>query len=213
MTASEAEAGVLEVDAGDAPTFTVSVSPFASDTAMTAAITSPAGASTPFTMTPNADKSTWTGVGPVLTATGEHTAKFTTTGTGAGVKYHTVIVAVPPPLTTDLRRLRLLIGDTDPANRIFRLDELADFLALEGGVKLAAAQALDVIASSEALVSKKIRTQEGLTTDGPAVAKELRARATELRRQVADAEGDDSAGLDIVDFIDPHTLTSAELAE
>lgn len=205
--------GVMEIDAGDAPIFSVSVDPFASDTAMTAVITDAGGTSTPFTMTPNTDKSVWTGTGPALATAGEYTAKFTTTGTGAGVQHHTVIVAVPPPLTTDLRRLRLLIGDTDPANRIFRLDELNDFLALEGGVKLAAAQALDVVASSEALVSKKIRTQEGLTTDGPAVARELRARASELRRQVESSEGDDSAGLDIVDFIDPHTRTSAELAE
>ncbi|MDF5758611.1 hypothetical protein [Spongiactinospora sp. TRM90649] len=201
--------GLLEIDAGDAPMFTVAVDPSAPDTAMTAEIVETAAA---ISMTPSADRATWSGTGPALTVPGEYTARFTATGTGAGVQYFTVIVASPPPLTTDLRRLRLLIADTDPSARIFRVDELDDFLALEGSVKLAAAQALDVIASSEALVSKKIRTQEGMQTDGPAVAAELRARAMELRRQATEGEGDDSVGFDIVDFADPFTRR-AELAE
>jgi len=214
VTVSEAEVGLTEIDAGDAPTFTMGVSPSGPDTAVTAAITGPDGTGVPFAMTSNPDMSVWTGVGPTLAVPGEWTATFTVTGTGAGTKYHTVIVAVPPPLSTDLRRLRLLIGDTDPATRIFRVDELADFLALEGHVKMAAAQALDVIAASEALVSKKIRTQEGMTTDGPAVARELRARAAELRRQVDAGEGDAGGGFDVVDFADPHTRRlGAELAE
>lgn len=205
MTVSEAEVGLSEIDAGDAPTFSVAVDPSGVDTSVTASITGPDGVPVPFGMSSNPDKSVWTGVGPVLSSPGEYTATFVTTGTGAGVKHHTVIVAQPPPLPPGLRRLRLLIGDTDPANRIFRVGELADFLALEGHVKLAAAQALDVIASSEALVSKKIRTQEGMQTDGPAVAKELRERAAELRRQVDAGEGDDGGGFDVVDFADPHS--------
>ncbi len=207
MTTSEAEVGVLEIDAGDAASFSIAVSPFGVDTAMTAVIIDSVGASTAFTMSPNGDKSVWTGSSQVLTSAGEYTAKFTITGTGLGVKYHTVIVAAPPPISADIRLVRLLIADTDPANRLFRVDQVADFLALEGGsVKLAAAQALDAIAVSEVLVSKVIRTQD-LSTNGAAVGAELRARAKELRRQVADSEGDDSAGFDIVDFIDPFTRT------
>lgn len=203
--------GLIEIDAGDAPTFTVGVAPCAADTAMAAEIVE---TSAPFTMTGNDDKSVWTGSAPALAVPGEYTAQFTVTGTGFGVQHFTVIVASPPPLTADLRRLRLLIADTDPANRMFRLDELADFLAMEGSLKLAAAQALDVIASSEALVSKKIRTQEGMQTDGPAVAAELRARAMELRRQASDGEGDgDGGGFDVVDFADPFHRRRTELAE
>jgi hypothetical protein len=56
----------------------------------------------------------------------------------------------------------------------------------------AAAAALDTIASNEALVQKKIRSLD-LQTDGPAVAKELRAHAAELRRQ---AEEEDTAAGD-----------------
>lgn len=62
---------------------------------------------------------------------------------------------------------------------------LQQLLTLEGdNVKLAAASALDVIASSEALILKKIELLD-LKTDGPAVAKALREHAKALRDQVA----------------------------
>ncbi|MER6575824.1 hypothetical protein [Nonomuraea sp. NPDC001023] len=101
--------------------------------------------------------------------------------------------------TTDRGRVRLLVPDVDEANLLLADDQIDAFLALEGSVKLAAAAALDTIASSEAMVGKKIRTQD-LQTDGPAVAAELRARAAELRRQVDEGVGDDSVGFDVVDF-------------
>jgi len=73
--------------------------------------------------------------------------------------------------------------------------DLQAFLDLDGGViKRAAADALDTIASSEALVQKRI-TLLDLQTDGPATANALRQHAKELRRQaedelaVTDAEG------------------------
>lgn len=83
--------------------------------------------------------------------------------------------------------VRLLIADLDPDNRLMRDQDLDVFLTLnDSDVYLAAAAALDTIATSEALLSKKIRTQD-LATDGPAVAAELRARAGQLREQSADA--------------------------
>jgi hypothetical protein len=103
--------------------------------------------------------------------------------------------------------VRLLIADTanDPADQLFRPDQVEAFLELESNhVKLAAAQALDAIAVSEVLISKVIKTQD-LSTDGAKVAAELRARASELRRQVADGEGDDNGGFMVVDFVDPFT--------
>lgn len=86
------------------------------------------------------------------------------------------------PISTPSNRVRLLISDTStPA--LFTDDEIAAFLDLNGGaVRLAAAEALDTIASNEAMVSKKITTQD-LSTDGPAVSRELRARAADLRAQ------------------------------
>lgn len=104
--------------------------------------------------------------------------------------------------TSDVGKVRLLVPDVDEANLLLADEQVTAFLALEGSVKLAAAQALDVIASSEALVSKVIKTQD-VSTDGAKVAAELRARAAGLRQQVDDGVGDDNVGLAIVDF-DPH---------
>ena len=69
-------------------------------------------------------------------------------------------------------------------------------------IRLAAADALETIAVSEVLVSKKIRTQD-LTTDGPAVSAELRALAKRLRdaAQAATDLADTFDGFDLVDAL------------
>lgn len=103
---------------------------------------------------------------------------------------------------TDLDDLRLLIADEGEGDeQLFTDGKLQQFLTLEGGsVKLAAAQALDTIASSEVLVSKVIRTQD-LSTDGSKVAAQLRAHATSLRDQVQQTnDADDEGYFEIVDF-------------
>lgn len=83
--------------------------------------------------------------------------------------------------------VRLIISDTATV-QVFTDDQIAAFLTMEdGSVKLAAAQALDAIASNEALVSKRIKTLD-LQTDGPAVAESLRDHATALREQVVGGE-------------------------
>lgn len=89
-------------------------------------------------------------------------------------------------MATEVDQVRLLISDVDEDNALFTDDQIGVFLDLEVGVKRAAAAALDTIASSEVLVSKKIRTMDR-ETDGPAVADALRKHATALRLQ-ADAE-------------------------
>lgn len=62
--------------------------------------------------------------------------------------------------------------------------QIQAFLDLNGNdVRLAAADALDTIASNEALVQKRIKLLD-LSTDGPAVAKELREHAARLRAAV-----------------------------
>lgn len=63
--------------------------------------------------------------------------------------------------------------------------QIQTIIDMESSVKLAAAQALDVIASNEALVQKKIKLLD-VQTDGPAVAKALRDHAALLRKQAAD---------------------------
>jgi hypothetical protein len=106
--------------------------------------------------------------------------------------------------TTDVGMVRLLATDLDQVEPLFTDAQIEAMLDLEGGVKRAAALALETTAVSEALIGKKIRTQD-LQTDGPAVAKELRERAALLRKQAdtADetaAEADEGFGFDFVDF-------------
>lgn len=62
------------------------------------------------------------------------------------------------------------------------------YLDLNDNVRLAAADALDAMATSQAIILKKIKTLD-LQTDGPAVADALRAHAKQLRDRV-DFEGD-----------------------
>lgn len=87
-----------------------------------------------------------------------------------------------------IRLVRRTVADQD-ATLLTDVDVL-DALAMQGGVSdkhavlLASADLLDQIAVSEVLVSKKLSTQD-LTTDGPAVSKELREHAARLRAQVA----------------------------
>lgn len=143
------------------------------------------------------------------TTAGTHAYRLAATGGADGAEEGTFYVrpslvgASPIVLdpTITLGQVRLLISDVDEGNLLFTDPQVTAFLTLNAdNVRRAAAQALDVIAGNEALVSKKIRTQD-LATDGPAVAKELRALATELRRQEDEAEGGgDDFGFEIVDF-------------
>lgn len=107
-------------------------------------------------------------------------------------------------LGTSIGQCRLLAADSnigvDPVTfaslALLQDEEYTALLALENqNVKLAAAAALDIIASNEALVTKKMRMLD-LTTDGPAVAKALRDHATLLRKQVGDDQAAAEAGTD-----------------
>ena len=92
--------------------------------------------------------------------------------------------------TPDIGYVRLLIADNGD-EPILSDDELQMLLtAASGRPRLAAAEALEVIATSEVLLSKKITTQD-LSTDGPAVAAALRVRAKQLRDQEAAATDSD----------------------
>ena len=90
--------------------------------------------------------------------------------------------------TPPVGQVRLILGDLDVNKQIFGDGELEGFLALaDGSVKRAAAEALDTIASSEALISKKITTQDR-ASDGPAVADALRKHAAALRGRAKEEE-------------------------
>lgn len=100
---------------------------------------------------------------------------------------------------TDLGNTRLLISDTDRDVHIFEDEEVNTFLnltAIDGvnDVRLAAAQALDTIARSEALLLKKIKLLD-ITTDGVALAKELRESASQLRE-----DSNSELGIEVIEM-------------
>ena len=103
--------------------------------------------------------------------------------------------------TTDVGKIRLIIQDKDEAYAFFSDEELAAYLAMSDGVRRAAADALDSMASNEAYVQKRIHLLE-LTTDGPAVATALREHANKLREL---ADRDDGGDGELFDW--------AEMAE
>lgn len=111
--------------------------------------------------------------------------------------------------------VRLLIPDLDPTTPVFSDDQVNAFYLMEASnVRLAAAQALDTLASNEVMVSKVIRTLD-LQTDGSKVSADLRARAASLREQAANYDADGNLfAMDVVDF-QPETwwYNPDELAE
>jgi hypothetical protein len=95
----------------------------------------------------------------------------------------------------------MIIGDKDEVNVIFQDLEIEAFLALNSSdVRLAAADALDSMASNEAYVQKHISLLE-LSTDGASTAKALRDHADRLRT-LADVEdaGEDGGSFDYAEM-------------
>lgn len=99
----------------------------------------------------------------------------------------------PPDYATALGQVRLLIPDTeqlenttDPtasAEYIFDDHQIQAFLSLySDNVKRAAAQAKLVLATSEALINKVIRTAD-YNTDGAKLGAELREQAKALQQE------------------------------
>lgn len=104
-----------------------------------------------------------------------------------------------------IAQIRALIADLgDPP---LLVDEtLRAYLTLNGyaeeprasAVFRSAADALEAIAVSEVLISKKITTQD-LSTDGPAVARELRELAAQFRRRAAEEDATNNGGFQVID--------------
>jgi hypothetical protein len=102
-------------------------------------------------------------------------------------------------VATDAGKVRLLISDVggiDGKSFIFEDNEIDSYLTMRGGdIRLAAATALKTIAANEAQVSKRIKFLE-LSTDGPAVAKELLNAAEKLEKE-ANEDLDEDGGWEI----------------
>jgi hypothetical protein len=106
----------------------------------------------------------------------------------------------PPDYATVIGQIRLLVPDveqlenlaepTADASYIFDDHQMQAFATLySNNVKRAAAQAKLVLATSEALINKVIRTAD-YTTDGAKLGAELRAQAKQLQDE---ADKDDLA--------------------
>jgi hypothetical protein len=82
--------------------------------------------------------------------------------------------------TVDIGKVRMLIPDRVEADAMFTDEEVQAFVDMNASVRYAAADALDVIASDQALTLKVITLMD-LKTDGPATARALMERADKLR--------------------------------
>lgn len=168
---------------------------------VTGTVATPGGSLLPMQVAHTTGTNTWR-LSYKAGAAGEHgwRAGAANGGDGAiqGKFYVSRDVTGAEPITLDpatqLGQIRLLTTDVDEAFPLHSDADLTAFLAMEGGnVKRAAAASLEAIATSETLVGKKITTQD-LSTDGPAVAKDLRERAKGLRDQ---ADREQPAGADV----------------
>ena len=106
--------------------------------------------------------------------------------------------------TTSVGQCRLLVMDNKGAPAaIFQDEDYTAFLALEGDVRLAAASALETIASDQALTLKVLKAGSA-SLDGKAVSEAILARADRLREQaglVDPATGQPNyAGFDIAEM-------------
>lgn len=168
---------------------------------VTGVVATPGGSLVPMQVAHEADTNTWR-LSYKAGAAGEHGWRGAASAGGDGAAQGKFFVSRDTtgaePITIDpaepIGQIRLLTTDADEAFPLHTDAQLAAFLTLEGGnVKRAAAASLEAISTSETLVGKKITTQD-LSTDGPAVAKDLRERAALLRKQ---ADNEDPAGAEV----------------
>lgn len=112
----------------------------------------------------------------------------------------------PVDLGSNIGRVRVLLGDTDPTNVANNVGEYLFFSDAEiesilgmysDSPQLAAARCLDTIAGSQALLLKSWSSDD-LTVNGDRIAKELRELAKQLREEAMQAEG--SEAFEIVAF-------------
>jgi len=102
----------------------------------------------------------------------------------------------PVDFNTDVGKVRVLLGDTEAENvesgigeyMYFSDAEINAFLEMYGeNVKLAAARAMETIASSQALLLKSWSTDD-LAVNGDRIAESLRKIAAQLREEALSEE-------------------------
>jgi hypothetical protein len=103
-------------------------------------------------------------------------------------------------LATDVGRVRLMVPDRDEDDPIFDDEEIGGFVAIEGDTKLAAALALETIASDTAMALQWIKAGS-VQLDGQKASDAILARAGMLRQQVEFGTGGDGAYFDIAEMV------------
>ena len=102
----------------------------------------------------------------------------------------------PPDLSSDVGKIRVLLGDTDPQNisggigeyTYFSDAELHAFLEMYGGnVKLATARCMETIAGSQVLLLKSWSSDD-LSVNGDRITDSLRRVAAQLRAEALEEE-------------------------
>jgi hypothetical protein len=102
----------------------------------------------------------------------------------------------PPDVTSDVGKIRVLLGDTDAQNiaqgigeYIYFSDiELNAFLEMYGGnVKLATARCMETIAGSQVLLLKSWSSDD-LSVNGDRITDSLRRVAAQLRNEALEEE-------------------------
>jgi len=112
----------------------------------------------------------------------------------------------PVDLGSNIGRVRVLLGDTDPTNVVNNVGEYLFFSDAEiesiltmysDSPQLAAARCLETIAGSQALLLKSWSSDD-LTVNGDRIAKELRETAKQLRAEALASES--SEAFEIIPF-------------
>lgn len=105
-----------------------------------------------------------------------------------------------------IQQVRHLIGDVDETNQLLTDDHIKTYLELNDwadgykpGVYRATADALEAIATSTALLDKKIRTQD-ISSDGPAVSAVLMKQAAGLRARADNEDPANESFFEIIPF-------------
>lgn len=95
-------------------------------------------------------------------------------------------------LDNDIGKTRLLIADTDISDATFSDEEITFALDTEGGLYLAAAMLLRVLAADQSRLAVRV-SRSGVSEDLTQVAQQLRAQADVYAQKAADDVGGISA--------------------
>lgn len=112
--------------------------------------------------------------------------------------------------TTAIGKVRMLIPDRVEANAVFSDEEIQAYLDMnDSNVRRAAAEALETIASDEAMTLKVISTLD-LTTNGASTSAAILERAKILRQQADEADAGEEGGMFDYAEMTPNAFTRRE---